>query len=166
MALVLGIAGCVRESVDQAEHVFQYEWWVPLVSLLGGLAVGYGAWMLRGFSIRLSVTLVVLAIVLAIVGAPSSVIERAVVNNDEFRIQGGVWGLTVRESMRFDEIREIQLTAEEGKAGTRYSLRCVKNIRESATVSMHNALMEAAGAAILEVAKGRGIPVVDDTNGK
>lgn len=165
--LVPEVFDFVQDQGTQAVHVFRNAWWTPIVAVLGGGAATAGGWTLRTFSIKLSVGMIFLGIILAAVMAPSLLQEEVVVSGEGFRIKSGIWGLTDCNSMRFDEIREIWFADEKDEAlgdkHAKYILTCAKKTRGSTKLSVRNAMTRAAASAIVDVARQQGIPVRDET---
>ena len=50
--LFAAASGCVRETTEQGEHVFQYELWVPGSILLGGIVAAVAGFFLRKWNTR------------------------------------------------------------------------------------------------------------------
>ena len=167
---LLAASGCVRESNNQGEHVFQYELWVPLCVLLAGLAAAAGGFFVRKHNSRIGWTMIIMGPVAALGFAPSMFLDRAAVSKDAFDVRTGIWGQTVIPTVQFADLREVRITSEtkrtrRGGKSTSYYLMCEKKSGGSTKVPINNAVAQAAAPLILEEAKARGIPVRDETGG-
>lgn len=167
-ALVVGVSGCVRETVDNGERIFQFELWLPLVALLGGFALIPVGWMLRSVWARLGWGLLLLGPIAALGFAPSLFMEKSVVRPDGFEVHTGIWGLTAGDSANFADISRIRITAEtsrtrRGGKSTTYYLNCDRKSGGSGKFPMGSDVTKAAAVAILEAAREHGIPIEDRT---
>ncbi len=161
-------AGCVRESTDPSGHVFQYEFWVPLVVLLAGIAAGAGGFFVRKHVARLGWALIILSPLAVIVFAPSLFFERAVVRNEGFEVQTGFWGQTVVPTVHYADLSGIRMTSEtrrtrRGGKSTSYYLNCDNKTGGSTKVSVNNDVTRAAAKLILKEAMEQGVPFRDET---
>ena len=162
---------CVRESADQARHVFQYELWVPLVVLRAGIAGGAGGFFLRKVNGRLGWSLLILGPLAAIVFAPSIFLERSVVGKDGFEKNTGFWGTTVVPPVKYADLIGIRMTSEtrrtrRGGKSTSFYLNCDSKTGGSTKVSINNEVTKAAAKVILKEAMDHGIPFRDKTGGQ
>jgi hypothetical protein len=169
--IVLAVSGCVKESIANGERVFQYELWVPVSSLILGLAAIPIGLLLRNKAPQVGWGLIIVGPIAAIFFAPSLFRDRVVVSRERFHVQTGIWGLTAVHSLRFDEINQIRITAEtttqrRGGKHTNYFLNCDKKGGGSNKVSVNNTVTETSAGAILHEARAHGIPIRDETGGQ
>lgn len=162
------VCGCVQESDVNGERVFQYESWVPLSTLLAGLAATSAGWLLRKRTARLGWALIVVGLIAAIGFSPSLFRDRVSVSAKGFDVRTGIWGMTATHSLAFNEIVAIRLTSEttksrRGQNRTNYFLTCTTKAGGFRKVPVNNAVSKASADAILQQAKSRGIPISDET---
>lgn len=166
--LIIVCSGCVRESTEGAETVFQYELWLPVIVLLAGVVASPAGWMLRKRSARLGWILMIGGPVAALLFAPSLYRDRVTVSDEGFHVRTGIWGLTAVHDVRFSQVRSITITAEEtvGRRGrkkiTHYFV-CDLKVGGQAKVPINNGVTEAAGESILAHAAAQNIPIIDQT---
>ena len=161
-------SGCVRETTEQGEHVFQYELWVPGSVLLGGIVAAVAGFFLRKWNTRVGWVLLIGGPFVALGIGPSMFFDRAAVGKDGFELRTGIYGQTVVPRVQFDDISRIRITSEtrrtrRGGKSTSVYLNCDKKSGGSVKVSVNNNVSEAAGKLILQEASARGIPVVDES---
>lgn len=167
LLLLSATAGCVRETTDGGEEVFQYELWAPLAMLVAGAAAAPVGWFLRGRSARLGWGLLVLGPVFALALAPSLYLERTTVDGDGFHIRSGIWGSTATFDLNFSQIRSLRFISEErstrrGKR-TEHFMVCHLTSGGETKIAVNNDVKRAAVRAIVRRASERGIPVADQT---
>jgi hypothetical protein len=169
VSLLLVVGGCVRESKIDGKQVYQYEYWVPLTTLVLGLAAIPAGWFLRQKNGRFGWGLLILGPVAAIFFAPSLFRDRVTVGPDGFHVRTGIWGLTAVHEVVFADITQIRITAE--KVSTRrgqktnYFMNCDAKSGGSSKVPINNAVTEEAADAILQQATDHDIPILDHRNG-
>jgi hypothetical protein len=166
--VLLSASGCVRESTNQDEHVFQYELWVSGGVLLLGIVAGAGGFFLRKHNGRAGWALIILGPLAAICFAPSMFLERTIVRKDGFEMHTGIWGQTVVPPMKFADLSGIRMTSEtrrtrRGGRSTNFSLNCDKKSGGSTKVPVNNGVAQAAAKLILQEAMGQGVPFRDET---
>lgn len=168
--LVLCAAGCVSQSDEGGRQVFQYELWVPLVTVLGGLLAIPVGLVLRGRVARLGWGLLIAGPLLTLVFAPSLFRERVSVGQEGFEVRSGIWGLTATHAIAFADVQEIRITSEttRSRSGRRtsYYLNCDLKNGGSSKVSINNAVTEAAADTILRQASAHRIPIHDATGSR
>ena len=97
--------------------------------------------------------------------------ERAAVGKDAFDFRTGIYGQTVVPTVRFDDLRDIRITAEttrtrRGGTNTSHSLMCDMKSGETVKVPFNNDVARKAVELVLREATARKIPIVDQTGGK
>jgi hypothetical protein len=166
--LLLGVSGCVHESLDGQTRTFTYDLWVPLSVLMGGLVAVPAGWFLRKTSARFGWGLLVIGPVVAIFFAPSLFRDRAVVDDATFSLRTGIWGLTAVHEVKFEDLKQVRLISEEvrgrrGSKRTNYYLLCERRDGTSAKVPANNKMAKAAAPHFLRRVSERGIPILDET---
>jgi hypothetical protein len=166
--LLLSASGCVRESTNQDEHVFQYELWVSGGVLLLGIVAGVAGFFLRKHNSRAGWALLILGPLAALGFGPSMFLERTVVRKEGFEMHTGIWGQTVVPPMKFADLSGIRMTSEtrrtrRGGRSTSFYLNCDKKAGGSTKVPVNNGVAQAAAKLILQEAMGQGVPFRDET---
>jgi hypothetical protein len=169
--ILLSASGCVRESSNQEERVFQYELWVPLCVLIAGIAAGAAGFFLRKHNAKLGWVMIIMGPLAALGFAPSMYFERTTISKDAFDVRTGIWGQTVIPTVRFADLTGIRITSEtrrgrRGRKTTSFYYVCEKKSGGSEKVGINNAVVQAAAPIILKEAMERGIPVRDETGGE
>jgi hypothetical protein len=166
--VLLSVSGCVRESANESEHVFQYELWVSGGVLLLGIVAAAGGFFLRKHNTRAGWALLILGPLGTLAFAPSMFLERTVVRKDGFEMSTGIWGQTVVPPMKFAELSGIRMTSEtrrtrRGGKSTSFYLNCDNKNGGSTKVPVNNGVAQAAAKLILQEAMQQGIPFRDET---
>lgn len=168
-AVVLLAGGCVHKYESGGEKFFEYELWVPLSVLFGGLAAAPIGWVMRENAGRIAWALLIGGPIAALLFAPSLACDQVVVGKERFHVRTGIWGLTAVHDVEFSQIRQIRITAETSTSRrgrrTSYYLNC-DTASGTEKVGINNAVTEAAAPAILAEATDRGIPILDQTGGE
>lgn len=165
--LLAATTGCVRQTAEGGEDVFQYELWVPIALLAAGMAAAPVGWFWRRRSTRQGWALLVIGPVAALAFAPSLYLERTAVDGEGFHIRSGIWGSTAVYDLSFSQIRSLRFMSEErstrrGKR-THYFLVCGLTSGGETKVPFNNDVKRAAVPMIVRRASERGISFVDET---
>ena len=168
-AVALGLVGCVKESRVEDETLYCYDWWVPLLVLLGSIILFPIGLALRSKLGSWAWTIIILSALGALLGAPSLLMEKTQVTKDGFEVRGGVWGMTSKFNVRFDDVRDIRLTQEETKTRRggkkkNYYMECNTASSGLQKVPLGNDVRMAALPLILERAQQMKIPVIDQSS--
>ncbi|MES2794184.1 MAG: hypothetical protein V4719_31515 [Planctomycetota bacterium] len=166
--LLAGLSGCVQETVTGTNHIYTYELWVPLSTLLAGIVAIPAGWFLREKSSRFGWGLLIFGPIAAIFFAPSLFRERATVDDSGFTLRSGIWGMTAVHEVKFAELQKVRITSEEtrGRRGakrTNYYFLCECRNGTSAKVPMNNEVVKAAGPYFVTKLAELKIPIVDET---
>jgi hypothetical protein len=97
--------------------------------------------------------------------------ERASVSKDAFDFRTGIYGQTVVPTVRFDDLTQIRLVAEttrgrRGRTSTTHYLMCGKKSGGEVRVPFNNDVAQKGVELVLEEARARKIPVLDQTGGR
>ncbi|MCA8998603.1 MAG: hypothetical protein KDA80_16505, partial [Planctomycetaceae bacterium] len=109
---VLFASGCVKHSVQEGMHVFTNEWWVPVVVFLGGILGAVIGFVIRDSAGRFAWALLILGPIASLGFAPSLWMDRATVDEKEFHLRTGIWGLTAVHDIVLDQLTSVRLTSE------------------------------------------------------
>ncbi len=169
--VLIAASGCIRESDEAGMHVIQFALWVPAAICLGGIAAGAAGFFVRKVNSRFGWALLIMGPIAALGFAPSMMFERAAVGKDAFDFRTGIYGQTVVPTVRFDDLRDIRITAEttrtrRGGTNTSHSLMCDMKSGETVKVPFNNDVARKAVELVLREATARKIPIVDQTGGK
>ena len=165
------LAGCVHQESSGSTATFRYEYWVPLVTFLGGAVAAPLGWVLRQRSTRLGWTFLIGGPIAALGFAPSLLGEKVVVDAEHFHVQTGVWGMTSVHDVKFANLQSVKLTSEvstgrRGRKSTNYFFLCEMKSGATIKVPMNNKVAEAAAAPIVMQVMAHGIPIVDESEPK
>jgi hypothetical protein len=147
LSLALFAAGCVNKKVEGSATVYTLEWWVPVLFVLGGLALlGIAVFSLAKKRIWGGVILGLAGLGVLGFGLPSALNDRVVVDDEHFERTSG-WISTHTQSARFDELDNITLKSEtkmtrRGKRTT-YSYVCTKKGGGSEEIPIGDLMREA-----------------------
>ena len=158
--LLLALPGCAHVSEEAGTKTFAYDWWLPPLMFLGGLAAGPVGWKMR--ENRFGKLLIIVCPFLALFMAPHFYLTRATVTEEGFTATAGVWGHIDIEA-KFDEITHAQLTAQ-GRKNDHYwtfSRRSAEDVQ----LSIGDVVGEQAALEIVARLKARGIETKDDPGG-
>ncbi len=168
-ALLLATAsGCVRESSDGSSHAFSYQFWLPLIIMLGGIVAMPAGWFLRSVSGRLGFGLLILGPIGALGFAPSLFLESTKVDQDAFTVRSGIWGMTACHCVKYDDVRQVRIVAEQvrgrrGSKRTNYYLVCERKDGGTDKVGINNDVTESAAPHILQQMTDHNVPIVNET---
>jgi hypothetical protein len=162
------LGGCVRETTEGSTRIFQHEWWVPLLTLLGGVAATVIGWFLRGRFARIAWPMILVGPFLAIGLAPALFRDRAAVDDSGMSVRVGIWAFSAPLEVKYDDLAQVRLIKEEstgrrGRKNTSYCMLCEKTSGEPAKVPLGNQVAEAAAPVFLEAVQQRGIPIANET---
>ncbi|HJT31501.1 MAG TPA: hypothetical protein VJ783_05575 [Pirellulales bacterium] len=165
--LIALTTGCVRETADGGEEVFQYQLWAPLALAVAGIAAAPIGWFLRERSTRFGWGLLVLGPIFALALAPSLYLERVTVGGDGFHVRSGIWGSTAVFDVDFNQLRSLRFitqtrTTRRGRR-TEEVMVCGLTTGGETRIALNNDVKRAAVKAIVQQAAARGIQVVDET---
>ena len=166
--LLLGLGGCVKEDVNGSTITVTNELWVPLASLVGGIAAAPAGWLLRKKSARFGWGLLIMSPLVVFGIVPSLYLDRAVVDDDHFSLRTGIWGMTAVHDVKFADLNRIRLISEEstgrrGRKRTDYYLLCERKDGTTAKVPLGNKVAETAAPRLIERAQALNVPIVDET---
>ena len=164
---LLLLAGCVRETTDGSARVFAYELWVSASVLFGGLVAAPLGWFLRTVSERFGWALLILGPIAALFFAPSLFLERAVLDDNSNSVRSGIWGMTAVHQVRFQDLRQIRLVAEQVRGRRRrmriqHYLMCERNDGTSEKIPVSNDVSKVGASEFLAKASERGVTVVQE----
>lgn len=169
--LVAGLLNGALVVTKQGDTtVFRYAHWLTfLVCGSGVLCFGFaGVQLLKGIpSGRALYGSVVFGILLILIGS-SLGHDKVTVNRTEFTYRTGAWFNVRSSSMSFAELSRIDIISETQGAGSHSEtvdyLVCYKKDGETQQFEINELMQLGAEARILQIARGRGIPVVDHTS--
>ena len=162
------LGGCVRETTDGSARVFQNEWWVPLLTLVGGIAATVVGWLLRARFARYAWPMILVGPFIAIGLAPALFLDRAAVDDSGISVRVGLWAFSPPLEVKYDDLTQVRLIKEEsrgrrGRKNVNYFMLCEKKSGEPAKVPLANKVAEAAAPLFLEGVNQRGIPITNET---
>jgi hypothetical protein len=164
IGLVIGpsvcvLSGCYERVAQGDSAVYRFAWWIgPMVILAGILGLPVG-WLLRKKVPRWGYSLMILAPIVLVIGAPAIYRDRVVIDSEHFEAQFGLWFKPQFHQVRFDDLREIQYVGVRGNRGrTNYELRCVTKSGQ-VTVVPAGDLVRNTVPEILERAKAHGVAI-------
>jgi hypothetical protein len=160
-------SGCIRVSDDGDRQVIAYELWVPLTLLLACLAAMVAGWFLRKASPGRALGVALAGFVLLVLGVPSLSRDRVTIDERQFIVRTGLWGMTSVHSVTFDDVQLMRIifetsTNSRGRERTLCFLVCQRKSGPNAKVPMNNNMCEAALPYIVKAAEKRNIPVSDE----
>jgi hypothetical protein len=166
--LLLGLSGCVQEDVNGSTITFTYAFWVPLLTLLGGLVAAPAGWYLRSKSARFGWGLLIISPIVVAGIAPSLYLDRADIDDTHFSLRTGIWGMTAVHDVKFNDLSRVRLILEEstGRRGSKrinYYLLCERKDGTSAKVPLGNKVAETAAPYLVARVKALNVPLVDET---
>lgn len=161
--LCLFLAGCVTSTKGENGLRFHFEWWVPIVVLIAGIAFVPIGIAVRSYSSRTGWGLTILGPIAALGFAPSLFMEQVLVHDRGFDVRSGIWGMTANQNVDFDSVTSVRLAQEE--TGGRRSrqievLYFDKKSGESARFPLNNDLKIEAAKEIITRAGSLGIQMV------
>jgi hypothetical protein len=164
-ALMLALcAGCVHQEADGQETRYRYEYWVPAAVGLAGAVAAPAGWFLRPKNAKFGWTLLILGPAALLIGMPSMLCDRLIVNQQGFHVRTGFFGSTAWD-VDFDKVgrvRQISETTSGRRRQTNYYLLFdLKTGGEPVKVALGNQLVKTAVPAILQRLAAQGIPIVD-----
>jgi hypothetical protein len=154
------LPGCYEHEVRGNESSYHWVWWLgPAVTGAGILGVAI-AWFLRKRSPVGAMFLVIMALVLFLIVAPSMYTDRVVVDSDHFEATYGFWFSPSVHKVRFNELSEIRYVEIPGNRGKiNQELHCVSNTGDITVVHIGD-LVRNTVDEILTRAKTKGVRVV------
>jgi len=163
LSLALFAAGCVNKKVEGGATVYTMEWWVPVLFVLGGLALlGIAVLSFAKKRVWGGVILGLAGLGVLGFGLPSALNDRVVVDDAHFERTSG-WISTSTQSVRFDELDNITLKSETKMTRrgqkTTYSYVCAKKNGGSEVFPLGD-LMKEAHPQILANAEKKGIKLI------
>jgi hypothetical protein len=174
-AATICCTGCIQETIEGSTHTFTFEWWVPTLTLLGGLAtapvgwiLGRSGWRLFRWRGRWSLALLLfLGLNVAILMAPAMYNDRSVVDDNSFFYTTGFWWNQTVHDVKLDDLVRIRIIVEEkkgrhGRKREHYYLVFERKDGTSAKMSEGHTTGRAAARLFLKHANERGIPLVDE----
>lgn len=165
--LISVISGCTRKSVEGSVTTVQYETWVGIACMIGGVAGTAISFLLRSKGGRAWAFLVISALA-TILFLPFGFVDYVRVSQDHLETRWGFWCFPTRHSIAFDEVRGVQLTKKvkvgrRGRSDTSYNLEFQMSDGRTESLSATNDLVEASVHEILQPLADRGITLVDLT---
>lgn len=160
--LLLMFAGCVKKSQVNGATVYSMEWWVT--ALVGGgslAAVGMG-WNLRKTDWR-GWILIVFALFGLIIWAPSTLLDKTVVDANHFESRYGFWVAMSVKRVDFENLSSVNLKEKvsfrKGRKRVSYDLECQMKDGKTVTVPLNETMKEAIVDILINVKK-RNIPIM------
>lgn len=106
------LSGCVSESSSENGSSFHYQYWLPVVTILGGLICVPIGFFWRKSDKRLGWGLMTIVPLAACLMAPNFFFKRVWVDDQGFEYHSGVF-VTTTESVKFDSVKAIRVAEEE-----------------------------------------------------
>jgi len=170
-ALVSAISGCTHETQDGDTTVFRWDWWVPLLVVLGAIACFFLGLVMSRLSNTLSSPAIcrllarfglastILGPLVGVILVPTLFNDKVTVNPDGFTVREGfVWSPTVFDA-RFADLSRIEMLPKEKAGKTEYYLVCFKKEGGYEAIPDHALIKRGGAAKIMETARQLGIPV-------
>lgn len=165
--ILLPMSGCVRQQAgpDGIES-FSYEWWMPGVTMLGGVAGILVGMKLVKFIRKLGVAFVMTGLIASLVIGPSMLFDAAVVAEDQFELKTGVWGLTCQHEVDFHELTDACRVIErktDSKGRSQSSIYLLCRYRDGGTkkIPLGSEVAKAAAPLLMQRMESFGIAVQD-----
>ncbi len=155
LALVF-LTGCTEETVEGSKLTVKFATWVPIAVILGGIAAGVGGFFLKRYNTKYGWTLLVLGPVMAVIVGPGMLKDHLIVDDDHFELETGFWFMPTKHSIRFDEIRSIEIKEEPNGKSTKVTMYCRKNNNEMVAVPVGDLMKQGALDRIVQRAKSKG----------
>ena len=169
MPLCLFVCGCTYENEEGVHYSTGFSWWVPLTMF--GVAIGMAivGWRVREKTEAAGWILMLLSVPLGLFLAPSLALNGSVVDDEGFRLRGGLLGMTYHQA-KFAETSQIKHTYQDsrsryGDVTRKYYLVCNRKDGSKESFELSSAGSEKAGRIFVEQAKAKGIMVTDETIG-
>jgi hypothetical protein len=160
------LTGCIRESVNGSETVYQNELWVSISMILGGLVLTPLGWFLRTKNGRFGWAFMILGLLLAFGFGPSALTDKVTVNDSALHVHSGFWVAPTDVSVKFDDVQSVRVTSEtkrtrRGGRRTNYYFNFDMKSGPSQKVQMDTLLMRGASERVAEAMNKQDIPIVD-----
>ena len=166
-ALVLTLTGCVKERTSGNDMIFTYEWWVPTLLFVGGIAATAAGWFGRSLSDRWPYALLIGGPIVFIFLAPAYFFSNARLNADELKVRGGFFGLTTNQTVKYADLNEVRFTTEvtrgrRGRKNTNHYLDCKLKDGSDVRLSLSHDCVEKCTPHFLHEVAVRKIPLFDE----
>jgi hypothetical protein len=159
----LFLAGCVTKSGGDGGSTYHYEYWLPALIVLGGLACVPLGLAVRMRSGRFGWALLIMGPLIGLAIGPSLFLERVHVDARGFEVRSGIWGMTSNANVAFDALRSCRIAQEEtGGRRSRQIEVLYFDVNTGPTVRLalnNDVKIEAAKEIVFHVA-ARGVPMV------
>ena len=171
LVLASAISGCTHETQDGITTVIQWDWWVPLLVIVGGIACFFlGLFMSRLSSTlsspglcrllaRFGLAATFLGPIVCIFIVPALFNDKVTVNPDGFTARFGLWWSPSVYDARFADLSRIELLPKEKAGKTEYYLVCFRKEGGYEAIPDHGLIKRGGAAKIVETARQLGIPV-------
>jgi hypothetical protein len=168
VGLLALLSGCIRQTVNGSETTSQYELWVPILMILGGLVLVPLGWVVRPKNSRFGWALLILGPVLALGFGPTFFTDKVTINDSSLHVRTGFWAAPTDVAVKFDDVRSLRLTSEtrrtrRGGRTTNHYFNFDMKSGPSQKVQFDTKLMSAARDRVLAELEKRDVPVVDMT---
>lgn len=163
--VLLGLSGCVRESVEGTTHTYANELWVPLSLFFGGVAGAVGGWFLRKKTDRVAWAMIIGG-TLAVLASPATYLDRVIVSDSAMNVRVGLWVFSDPIEVEYENLRDVRLIVEEsrgrrGRKNHSYFLMCSQKDGETVKIPVNNDVAEAAVQLFVDRISELGIPFVN-----
>ncbi|MEW5977630.1 MAG: hypothetical protein AB1898_17690 [Acidobacteriota bacterium] len=166
LALGITLAGCVVEVRDGDTAVFTFATWVPGLVLSFGSVFCLAGLAIRRKSVLWGTGLAIAGLIVLLLLAPGSFLDRSTVSPSRFTLQTGFWFAPTTFDVPFADLSSIEVVAEEetdarGVTSKSRYLVCHHKSGASQKIPLGDLMNAGAKARILERAREQGVPVSD-----
>lgn len=160
--------GCVHIESSGTTNTYAFHFWIPLVTILGGVFAAIAGWFVRYLSSRIGWSLLILGPVLGIGMSPGFLRDRVIVSDESISVRVGEFGFAKERVVRYDDLFSARIVSEEGRGRrgrktVNYYLICERKDNTSEKFTLENKVVFEAAVDFLGRASEKGITVDNET---
>lgn len=164
---LLTLTGCVSERTAGNEKVFTYEWWVPTLMFVGGIAATAGGWFARGANDRWPYILLIGGPIAFIFMGPSYFLNKTTLGATDLKVRAGTWGMGTNLHVKYDDLQEVRFattvsTGRRGRKSTNHFLDCKLKDNTDVRLPLSNDCIKAAAPEFIYMVRERNIPLYSE----
>jgi hypothetical protein len=172
IALCCQSLGCDHRATEGRTVIYSFAAWVPALYATGGVLTIILGWLLQRnapWSLQRKwmgvLLMTVLAPVFLLIITPGTMLDRIVIDDDQFSLNTGIWWALTRIDVRFADLASIRVVARKSRNARNpgrvdYQLMCIDHQGGTRIVPVGDLMRQAAPEALAR-AKARGVVILD-----
>jgi hypothetical protein len=164
--ICLCFSGCTYEQAEGEHFAAGFSWWFTLSLFIGAVVTAIVGWKIREKTEAAGWIMMLFSVVVGLFVAPSLALNGTVIDDNGFRMRGGLLGMTYHQAT-YTDTRSIKHTyfihPSKRRDIIKFYLDCVMADGAKQSIELSSVGAEEAGRIFARIAAAKGIMVTDET---